>query len=71
LSAAAPRKQTDAGRKLAEEARTLGVAAHGELKFRQKGLAVSVFFLLLVVVGLYFKIQQIERPERPGTTRTT
>jgi predicted CXXCH cytochrome family protein len=62
VSADALRVETDAGRKLADEAREMGVAALGELRFRQKGLAVSAFFLLLVVLGLYLKIQQIERP---------
>lgn len=65
VSVDALREQTDAGRKLADEARGIGVAALGELRFRQKGLAVSVFFMLLAVIGLYLKIQQIERPPGP------
>jgi len=65
VSADALREQTDTGRKLADQALEMGIAALGELQFRQKGLAVSVFFILLVVIGLYLKIQQIERPPRP------
>jgi hypothetical protein len=65
VSVDALREETDVGRKLADDARGIGVGALGELRFRQKGLAVSVFFILLVVIGLYLKIQQIERPPRP------
>jgi hypothetical protein len=65
VSVDALREQTDAGRTLADQAREIGVAALGELQFRQKGLAVSVFFILLVVIGLYLRIQQIERPPSP------
>lgn len=53
-------EETNEGRTLAEEARQMGVAAFEELQFRRKGLAVSVLFILLAVVGLYLKIKQIE-----------
>lgn len=66
VSVDALREQTDEGRRLADQALEIGVAALGELQFRQRGLAVSVFFILLIVIGLYLKIQQIERPPGPG-----
>ncbi len=46
-------------------ARELGLAALEELQFRRKGLAVAVFFIVLVVIGLYFKIRQIENVPPP------
>lgn len=60
VSLDALREETDEGRTLAEEARQLGLTALEELQFRRKGLVVSVFFILLVVAGLYLKIHQIE-----------
>jgi predicted CXXCH cytochrome family protein len=54
-------EQTNEGRTLAEQARQQGLAALAELQFRRKGLGASVFFIVIAVIGLYFKIQQIEK----------
>ncbi|HXV63567.1 MAG TPA: cytochrome c3 family protein [Vicinamibacteria bacterium] len=54
------REETDPGRNFAQTAREMGLFALEELQYRRRGLAVSVFFILLVVAGLYFKIRQIE-----------
>lgn len=59
------REQTDEGRSLADRAHQMGVAALEELQFRRKGLAVSVLFILMIVVGLYLKIRQIESSSKP------
>lgn len=60
VSVDALREQTDEGRSLAAESQQMGVEALAELDYRRKGLAVSVLFILLVAVGLYLKIRQIE-----------
>jgi hypothetical protein len=52
------------GLKIANSAREKGLAALAEADYRRRGLAVSVFFILLLVVGLYLKIRQIEAPEK-------
>jgi hypothetical protein len=38
-----------------------GQSASAELRFRRRGLAASLAAILLVVVGLAFKIHQLER----------
>lgn len=53
-------EHTDEGEALAEEAHQMGVSALEELDFRRTGLAISVVFILVLVVGLYLKIRQIE-----------
>lgn len=58
------REQTDSGRTLAEKARQEGLAALAELGFRRRGLAVAVFFIVLVVIGLYLKVRQLEGPSK-------
>lgn len=64
ISVEALREHTEPGMSLAAQALEAGRAALAEIQVRRRGLAVSVFFILLVVVGLYFKIKQIEaRPE--------
>jgi len=52
------------GLDIANTAREMGVAALAELDYRHRGLSLSVFFILLLVVGLYFKIKQIEEPDK-------
>lgn len=66
VSVEALSEQTSEGRTLAAQAREMGVAALEELRYRQRGLAVSVFFILIIVLGLYLKIRQIEGPPREG-----
>jgi len=63
--AAAPVEEKVAeGLEIASSARDMGVAALEELDYRRRGLMVSVFFILLLVIGLYLKIKQIEEPEK-------
>jgi predicted CXXCH cytochrome family protein len=54
------------GLEIAKRAEEMGVAALSELDFRRKGLLVSLFFILVMVVGLYLKIRQIESPREGG-----
>ena len=49
------------GRTVAEKAYEIGVAALRELQFRRKGLALSIVFILLLAVGLYFKIKDVDQ----------
>ena len=51
------------GLAVTEEAEQIGFAALAELDYRRKGLAASVFFILVLVAGLYLKIRQIEARE--------
>jgi predicted CXXCH cytochrome family protein len=64
VSVDALKERTDEGRTLAGQAAEMGRAALTELSYRQRGLAVSVFFIVLVVIGLYLKIRQIEAVPR-------
>jgi len=57
------REKVEEGLALATTAREMGVAALAEVDYRRKGLALSVFFILLLAVGLYLKIRQIEERE--------
>lgn len=59
--AVAPVKEkVDTGLGIAKKAEDAGQEALRELQFRRKGLGVSLFFILVLVVGLYLKIRQIE-----------
>jgi predicted CXXCH cytochrome family protein len=53
-------EQVKDGLAIATTAQEMGIAALAELDYRRKGLAASVFFIALIVVGLYLKIRQIE-----------
>jgi hypothetical protein len=44
----------------------MGAAALEELDFRRMGLAVSLVFILIMVLGLYLKIREIERSREGG-----
>jgi hypothetical protein len=57
------KKETSAGLLIAQKAYARGIHALDELQFRRKGLAVSAFIILAVVVGLVLKIREIERPK--------
>jgi hypothetical protein len=48
---------------IARPAAAMGVAALEELQFRRKGLVVSLFSILLVVLDLHLEIRHIEKPE--------
>jgi hypothetical protein len=47
------------GMEHAEAAFEAGIAAMGELAFRRKGLLVSLAIIILVLIGLAFKIRQM------------
>jgi predicted CXXCH cytochrome family protein len=51
---------TTAGRKTAEEVRQTAAKALGDLRVRQIGLGVSLILIVLVAVGLWFKIKQVD-----------
>jgi predicted CXXCH cytochrome family protein len=53
-----------AGIKVAEKTHQAGIAALAERDYRRMGLAVSVVAILIVLLGLYLYIRQIESPER-------
>jgi predicted CXXCH cytochrome family protein len=57
------KQEAAAGLSIAQKAYARGVRALDELQFRRKGLAVSAFIILAVVVGLVLKIREIERPK--------
>jgi len=54
-------KEVGPGLKAAEKAHARGVKALDELQFRRKGLAISALIIFALVVGLIFKIRQMER----------
>jgi hypothetical protein len=51
--------KTQDGVAQAHAALVAGQKAVGELRFRRRGLVVSSFFILLVLVGLGLKIRQM------------
>ncbi len=53
-------KLTDQGTEIAKKAYQAGVEALHERDYRRKGLAVSLIFVLLAIIGLYLKIRQME-----------
>jgi predicted CXXCH cytochrome family protein len=62
-------EKVNEGLAITKKAEETGHAALRELDFRRKGLGVTLFFILVVVVGLHLKIRQIEsdlgaNPER-------
>jgi predicted CXXCH cytochrome family protein len=48
------------GLAITKKAEAMGAAALEELDFRRIGLAISLVFILVMVLGLYLKIRQIE-----------
>jgi predicted CXXCH cytochrome family protein len=55
------------GLAFAKSAEDMGVAALKEIDYRRLGLAVSLVFILILVLGLYLKIRQIERSQEGPT----
>jgi hypothetical protein len=53
--------RAEEARGVAATALAAGQAAMDELQFRRKGLAVSLVLILLVLVGLYLKIREVDR----------
>jgi hypothetical protein len=51
-------------RDVAAAALAAGQSALDELQFRRKGLAVSLVLIVLVLVGLYLKIREVDRRRR-------
>ena len=52
---------TNEGLRIAKESHAAGLAALDEIQFRRKGLLVSLVFILLGALGLFFKIRKMER----------
>ena len=57
----AVKKEAEPGLAISAKAYGRGVRALDELQFRRKGLGVSLVIILVVIVGLVFKIRQIDR----------
>lgn len=64
---------TQKGIDLAEEATKIGRSALAELQFRRKGLAVSIIVILILAIGLFLKIKEVDRqhPVRENSKRET
>jgi len=56
-------KEIEPGLKMSENAYARGLKAMDELQYRRKGLAVSALIILAFIVGLVFKIRQMERKQ--------
>ena len=56
-------KEIEPGLKMSEKAYARGLKAMDELQYRRKGLAVSALIILAFIVGLVFKIRQMERKQ--------
>lgn len=59
----AVKQETEPGLEISAKAYTRGLRVLDELRFRRKGLVVSVAIILVLVVGLVFKIRDMERPK--------
>lgn len=57
-------KEVAPGLKIAEKAHSRALRALDELQFRRKGLAISALIIFALVVGLVFKIRQMERSRK-------
>jgi len=55
------KKETQPGLEVSKKARSLGMKVLDELSFRRNGLFVSVLIILALIVGLVFKIRQMEK----------
>lgn len=61
LSVDQVRSVTAQGKELATSAAHAGEEALEELQFRRKGLGVALVFILILAVGLYLKIKEVDR----------
>ncbi|MFQ5628717.1 MAG: cytochrome c3 family protein [bacterium] len=52
---------TKPGNELATTAYEQGITALDGLQFRRKGLALSLFFILILAIGLYYKIKEVDQ----------
>lgn len=64
-------KLADEGEQISQKAYQAGVAALHERDVRRKGLGLSLTFIVLAILGLLFKIRQIEakKPPEPALPR--
>jgi hypothetical protein len=53
-------KEVEPGLKVSEKAYARGLKALEELQFRRKGLAVTALIIVALIIGLIFKIRQME-----------
>jgi hypothetical protein len=63
-------KEVAPGLKISEKTYKTGVKALDELQYRRKGLAVSAFIILALIVGLILKIRQMEREKNHADGKT-
>lgn len=61
LSVSQTKEVCDEGAILVDEALRVGEDALAELRFRHKGLAVSIVFVVILAVGIYMKIREVDR----------
>jgi cytochrome b6 len=54
-------RRSEEGIQVVRQARATGEAALAEAQFRRKGLAVSLVFIGVLLVGLYLKIREVDR----------
>jgi len=59
----AVKKETAPGLEISAKSYAKGVKVLDELQFRRKGLAVSVLIIGALIVGLVFKIREMEKPK--------
>ena len=52
------------GLEVSNKSYNAGGAALAELSFRRKGLAASLFFILLLAALIYFKVREVERRQQ-------
>lgn len=55
------RGEVEVGLKKNEKVRKYAVSALGEIRYRRTGLLVALVFILLLIIGLYFKIKEVDR----------
>lgn len=54
----------EAGMKISSHSEEKGLQALKEYQFRRKGLAISLIVILAVIVGLYFKIRELDKKSK-------
>jgi hypothetical protein len=54
-------KEIEPGLKISEKVFARGLKAMDELQYRRKGLAIAVFIILALIIGLVIKIRRMER----------
>ena len=64
FSATEVKRETDRGMTIAEQGYRMGQDALADLQFRRKGLGASLLVILVALVAVYLKIQQIEQADK-------